>query len=668
MPVHGGLEGVTILLFAAVAAVALVRRFRLPALFGYLLIGIAVGPHGLKWLPHTDVAGALADFGVTFLMFSIGLEFSRPRLFSMRRLVFGLGSAQVAMTILVTMVLAMAFGMGWRYGLALGGAIAMSSTALVARLLAERADLHSTPGRQTMGVLLFQDLAVVPLMIAIPALASERTEVLPALGLALLKATLILAALLFVGQKLMTGWFDLVARQKSTELFMLNVLLLIVGLAFLTSSAGLSLALGAFLGGVLVSETLYRHQVASVIRPFRDVLLGLFFVTIGMQLDLGYIAANPHWTAAMLALVVAGKGFIVLLLSLSIRNSLPTAISTAAQLAQAGEFGFILLAAAASAGLLDPATQQVTLAAMLLSMLIAPLLIEHGDRWSRRLSRESARRAYQQIEEQARQIAEHVIVCGYGRTGQSLARFLDRESIPFIALDTDAQRVRQASAGGEQVLYGDADRREVLLAAGLGRARAVVLTYADIESAVKVLRLVREIQPRLPVIVRAQDDSQLDQLKAAGATEVVPEILESSLQLAMQTLSQLGIPTWRTMEHVREIRGQRYEVLRHFYRSEEDQLRDSRIARLETRRTLEIPAGAAAVGKRFGALELARFAAKLIGFVRAGVRCDEPAAEATVAAGDVIILAGTEEALDAAEQFLLAGDESAARRQAQEAG
>lgn len=664
---QGGLESVTILLIAAVLAVALVRRFRLPALLGYLLVGIVVGPHGLKWLPHIEVGGGLADFGVVFLMFSIGLEFSRPRLLSMRRLVFGLGSAQVGMTILLTMGLAMTFGMGWQYGLVLGSALAMSSTAIVARLLAERADLHSTPGHQTMGVLLFQDLAVVPLMIAIPALASEYTELLPAIGLALLYAALILVGLLFVGQKLMSGWFDLVARQKSTELFMLNVLLLIVGLALLTSAAGLSLALGAFLGGVLISETLYRHQVASVIRPFRDVLLGLFFVTVGMQLDLNYVTANPQWVAAMVALVIAGKGLIVFLLSRLIGNSLPTALSTAAQLAQAGEFGFILIAEAASARLIDPATQQVTLAAMLLSMLMTPLLIEHGNRWSKRLSRHHGRGAHHQIAEKTRQIADHVIICGYGRTGQSLARFLDQETIPFVALDTDPQRVRQASAGGERVLFGDADRREVLLAAGLERARAVVLAYADLESALKVLRAVREIQPQLPVIVRAKDDSQLDQLKAAGATEVVPEILESSLQLAMQTLSQLGVPAARTMERVREIRGQRYEVLRHFYRSEEDHLRDMRTAHLEPRRTLDIPAAADAVGKQYLTLELARFPVKLIGFVRGGVRCDEPADQASVAPHDVIILAGAEASLDAAEWYLLAGSQAEAAQMQQPA-
>ncbi|MBK9083868.1 MAG: cation:proton antiporter [Sterolibacteriaceae bacterium] len=657
---HSGLEGVLILLIAAVLAVWVVRHLHLPALLGYLLIGIAVGPHGLSWLPHTDVTDVLADFGVVFLMFSIGLEFSRPRLFSMWRLVFGLGSAQVAVTILVTVGLAKLFSMTWQYGLVLGSALAMSSTAIVSRLLAERADLHSTPGRQTMGVLLFQDLAVVPLMIAIPALASERAELLPALGLALGKAALILAGLLFVGQKLMSGWFDLVARQKSTELFMLNVLLLIVGLAFLTSVAGLSLALGAFLGGVLISETLYRHQVASVIRPFRDILLGLFFVTVGMQLNLQYVAANPQWIAAMLALVLVGKGVIVFMLSLLIRNQVPTALSTAVHLAQAGEFGFVLVAEAVNARLLDPGTQQVTLAAMLLSMLLTPLLIERGNRWSRRLSKRHGRLAHHDIEEQARQVSSHVIICGYGRTGQSLARFLDRENIPFVALDTDPQRVRQATAGGERVLFGDADRREVLLAAGLERARAVVLAYADLESAVKVLRVVREIQPHLPVIVRAKDDAQLDQLKAAGATEVVPEILEASLQLAMQTLSQLGVPTSRTMERVREIRGQRYEVLRHFYRGEEDQLRDMRTAHLQPRRALEVPSAAHAIGERYLALELTRFPVKLIGFVRHGIRCDDPAEEETVAAGDVIVLDGADPKLEAAEQYLLAGTEPAA--------
>lgn len=652
---HERLQDVLILLTSGLITVAVARQFRLPSLLAYILVGIAVGPHGLERLPHTRETAALADFGVVFLMFTIGLEFNLPRLLAMRRLVFGLGIAQVVATVLVTMGLSIAFAMSWQYGFALGGALAMSSTAIVARMLVERRDLHSTAGQQTMGVLLLQDLAVVPLMILIPALGSKAPALVPAIAVAALKGALVLAGLILIGHKLMRGWFDLVARQRSHELFVLNLLWLVVGLAFLTSWAGLSLALGAFLGGMLVSETVYRHQVDADIRPFRDVFLGLFFVTVGMQLNLSFVIANLSWVIGLLALLIFGKGLILLALSLIMRNPLPTAMKTAVQLAQAGEFGLVLVSEASGAALLDEATQQVAMASMLLSMLLAPVLIEQGNRAARRMTQRNGAISLREIEEQARHIENHVIVCGYGRTGQSLARFLAGENIPFIALDTDPQRVRQATAGGEQVVYGDADRPEVLLAAGLPRAKAVALTYADVASAIKVLHVVREARPDIPIVVRAADDSQLDMLKNAGATEVVPELLEASLMLAMQTLGQLGVPTARTMERVREIRGQRYESLRHFYRSEEDRLRDALTAQPEPRRSIEMPLAAHAVNKSYGQLDLARFSVKLIGFVRRGVRTDKPSESAIVAADDVVILAGEPKKLEAAERFLLAG-------------
>jgi len=652
---HEGLQDVLLLLTAAVITVGLARALHLPPLLAYIVAGMAVGPYSLRWLPHTKEGAAFADFGIVFLMFSIGLEFSLGRLFAMRRTVFGLGATQMVVTILATLALTLIAGQSWSYGFVLGCAVAMSSTAIVMRLLAEREELHSAPGRQTVSVLLLQDLAVVPLMILIPAFGSDPTALAPAVGIALFKGAIILAALILLGQRLMRGWFDFVARQKSHELFVVNLLWLVVGLPFLTASAGLSLALGAFIGGVLISETVYRHQVAADIGPFRDVLLGLFFVTIGMQLNMGNVAANISWVAATVALLVVGKGLIVLVLSLALRNSLPVALNTALHLAQAGEFGFVLVAEAAKASLLDSATQQVVLASMLISMLLSPLLIEHGSRLTVALRRRETGASLQALEDQVRSVQDHVIICSYGRMGQSLARFLERENIPFVALDTDPQRVREATAAGERVVYGDADQQEVLLAAGLRRAKVVVIAYADLATGLKVLRLVRRIDPQIPVIVRAADDSQLDLLRREGATEVVPEILEGSLMLAMQTLSRLGVSPVRAMELVREVRGHRYELLRHFYRAEEDRLRDALAGNVQPRRSIEIPESAYAVGKPYIKLALAELDVKLVGFMHNRVRCDAAADDTTVAAGDVLILAGSSEQLEAAENYLLTG-------------
>ena len=565
---HEGLSVVLVLLTAAVLMVALAKAARLPSMLAYLAIGIAVGPHALGWLQESEQTGRLAEFGVVFLMFSIGLEFSLPRLIAMRWQVFGLGGAQVAATTVATLLIGLTGGIPWQGGLALGAIYAMSSTAIVGRLLAEKLDLHSASGRRTMSVLLFQDLMVVFMLILIPAL-TDTTHLAAALGKALLQTLAVLLLVIVVGRPLIRRWFDLVVRRKSAELFMLNVLWVTIALAFLTEWAGLSLTLGAFLGGMLISETMYRHQVEADIRPFRDVLLGLFFITIGAQLDLAIVWQRIEWVALVLAGLVAGKGLLMLIVTRLAGADNSVAFRTAAQLAQAGEFGFVLLTLAGEHRLLAPEVLQPSLAGMLLSMLIAPLIIERARHWSTHLSQDEWLRhsaALQEVAAHAFNIRNHAIVCGYGRTGQSVARFLYKEKIPFIALDMDAHRVQQALSAGENVVFGSADRREVLLAAGLDRARIVVVTYPDLPSVMKTLGVVRGRRPDLPVIVRAADDSHLDELKRAGATEVVPEVIEGSLMLAAQMLLRLDVPLRRVLHDVEEARGQRYESLRERYR------------------------------------------------------------------------------------------------------
>jgi len=566
---HEGLKIVLALLTAAVLMVALAKVFRLPSMLAYLAIGIAVGPHALGWLQESEQTERLAEFGVVFLMFSIGLEFSLPRLVSMRWQVFGLGGAQVLATTLATMAIAYFGGIPWQGGLALGAIYAMSSTAIVGRLLAEKLDLHSASGRRTMSVLLFQDLMVVFMLILIPALV-DTSHLAAALGTALAQTLAVLLLVIVAGRPLIRRWFDIVVRRKSAALFMLNVLWITIALAFLTDWAGLSLTLGAFLGGMLISETMYRHQVEADIRPFRDVLLGLFFITIGAELDLAVVWQRIEWVALVLAGLVAGKGLLMLIVTRLSGADTSVAFRTAAQLAQAGEFGFVLLTLASGNGLLAPEVVQPSLAGMLLSMLAAPFVIERARAIGERLSRDEWLRhsaALQEVAAHAFGIRDHAIVCGYGRTGQSVARFLYKEKIPFIALDMDAHRVQQALTAGENVVFGNAERREVLIAAGLERARIVVVTSPDVPSAIKVLGIVRARRPDLPVVVRAADDSHLDELKRAGATEVVPEVMEGSLMLAAQTLTRLDVPLRRVLRDVEEARAARYESLRERYQA-----------------------------------------------------------------------------------------------------
>ncbi|MDP2826403.1 MAG: cation:proton antiporter [Sulfuritalea sp.] len=566
---HSHLFAILLLLSAAVGAVAVVRRFRLPSMLAYLTIGIALGPHGLALLAESAEVQGFAEFGVVFLMFTIGLEFSLKRLQAMRSLVFGLGPAQMILTVLGTgLITWFGYGQGWRSGIAVGIAVAMSSTAIVARMLSERFDLHSHSGRQTMGVLLFQDLAVAPCLILLPALAASGDELWRSLGVAAAQAVAVLALLIWLGQKLMGRLFDAVAKIRSNELLVLTTLWIVVGLSFLTAQSGLSLALGAFVAGMLISETVYRHHVEADIRPFRDILLGLFFVTVGMMLDLQYVLANADKLLLAVVLLIGGKAAVMLLVTHMAKTPLVASLRTSAQLAQAGEFGLVLIELARQLQLIGDGAFQITLSAMLLSMFIAPFLIERAARLSGDLGRGDwahKAAAIHNIAVHSLDLGQHVVICGYGRTGQRIAEFLGIEGIPFIALDVDPQRIAEARARGINVVFGNADRPEVLQAAGVSRARAVVVSYPDAHSAERVLRIVRATRPEIPIVVRTADDKDVARLKAAGATEVIPEVLESSLLIAAETLVQAGIPMKKAIRHVRSARAERYASLRDFY-------------------------------------------------------------------------------------------------------
>jgi len=566
---HSSLLSILLLLSAAVGAVALARHLRVPSMLAYLTIGIALGPHGLALLSETAEVGSFAEFGVVFLMFSIGLEFSLKRLQAMRALVFGFGSAQMALTALGTgLVTVLAYGQDWRAGISVGLAVAMSSTAIVARMLSDRFELHSRSGRQTMGVLLFQDLAVGPCLILLPALAASPDQLLRSLSVAAAQAVAVLALLIWIGKKMLGRIFDAAAKTRSNELLVLTTLWVVVGLSFLTAQSGLSLALGAFVGGMLISETVYRHHVEADIRPFRDILLGLFFVTVGMMLDLHFVLANAHKLTLAVALLIGGKAVVMLLITRMAKTPLIAGLRSAAQLAQAGEFGLVLIELASELELVTTGVFQITLAAMLLSMFIAPFLIERAARLSGDLGRgDWAHKAtvIHNIAVHSLDLGGHVLICGFGRTGERIAEFLAIEGVPFIALDIDPQRIAHARAQGINVVFGNADRPEVLQAAGTARARAVVVSYPDAHSAERVLRVVRGTWPALPIVVRTADDTDVARLKAAGATEVIPDVLESSLLIAAETLVQAGIPMERAILHVRAARAERYASLREFY-------------------------------------------------------------------------------------------------------
>ncbi|MDK9724901.1 MAG: cation:proton antiporter [Sterolibacteriaceae bacterium MAG5] len=652
------LQLVLLLLGASVLVVAVFRAMSLPPILGYLLVGAAVGPHAFGLLPASEDARHLAEFGVVFLMFTIGLEFSLPRLIAMKRIVFGLGMAQVAATMAVAVAAAVALGQTWLAGIALGGLLAMSSTAILSKLLADRIELDSPHGREVMGVLLFQDLAVVPLLILIPALSESVTELAGELAAAGLKAAVVLGLVLFVGQRLMSGWFYLVARRRSGELFMLNVLLVTLGLAWLTELAGLSLALGAFIAGMLISETEYRYQVEEDIKPFRDVLLGLFFISIGMMLDFGAIAGNWPAVLGVLALLLAGKLAVAWGLSRAFGAAPGTALRTGLWLCAGGEFGFVLLAEASRTGALAPAVIQPVLAALVLSLLLAPLIVHFSDRIVMRLvASEWLLRSMQLTQIAARTVTaeKHAILCGYGRTGQHLARFLEREGISYVALDYDPERVREAAAAGEPVVFGDCTRTEILMAAGLARASVVIITFAEIDAGLRVLHRIREVRTDVPVVARSREQDDAERLFAAGAAEVVPEALESSVMLATHALALLGVPMHKVIKRLRELREHHYELLRGFFHGATDagdNLHEGQMPRL---RAVSLGAGAWAVGRSLGEIGVEQFGAQVSAVRRRSARGLAVTAELQVEAEDIVVLLGPPKALADAENRLLCG-------------
>lgn len=651
------LEPLLILLAFAVVIVVLFRSLKLPAMLGYLLVGILIGPNALGLISSSEDTTHLAEFGVVFLMFTLGLEFNLAKFSAMRHLVFGLGFAQVAVTSFLIMGLAMLAGSSWQGGFALGGALAMSSTAIVSKLLTDKQELASIHGKNAVGILLFQDLAVVPLLILLPSLNKPADALLTSMGLAALKIVIALGLILYVGQKFMRPWFNLVAKRRSSELFIINVLLVTLGIAYITELAGLSMALGAFLAGMLISETPYRYQVEDDIRPFRDVLLGLFFVTVGMMLNPEVI---QHWgwlVFIMLLILGPGKILVITVLARLLGNNTGHALRVGIYLGQGGEFGFVLLALVSGSHLLPTYIEQVSLAAIILSMIISPFLIQHSEKIVSRLARSEWMNMATNIHKiavQSMQIEGHVIICGFGRSGQGLARLLAKEKLPIFALDLDPNIVQEAKLAGENIVYGDAAKREVLLAAGLMRARALIISYANSHSALTTIAHVREACPDIPIIVRTREDTDVNILREAGANEVVAEVMEGSLMLATHTFIQLGTPLARVLSHIRAVREKRYELLHGFfgntryrdYEQQQDQLH-----------CITLSEGAAAIGQQV--TEINTGLSDLRVYLKS-IRRNEgepfiPTPDEVLQVDDILILQGEMEDLTAADILLLQG-------------
>lgn len=649
-----------LLLTATLVVVVGLRRLRLPLILAFLLVGMAVGPHALGWVAATETTRTLAEFGIVFLLFTLGLEFSLPRMLATRGEVFGLGGLQVAVTTAAVAAIAWNFGLAPEVAILLGGAVAMSSTAIVLRQLTEQDELNRTHGRLAFGTLLFQDLAVVPFLALAGVLASPQDSYTTLeITLAVLKAAIALVIVLAAGRWLLRPMFHEIASSGAPELFTFAVLFVAIGASWATHAAGLTFALGAFLAGMMLAETEYRYQVEAGIRPFRDTLLGLFFVTVGMQFDVpGLLRQLPTVIALLVGLMLV-KTIIATLAARPYAGQWFKALRTGIVLSQGGEFGFALLALLLQNRLIAAEVTQPFLAAITLSMLVSPMLIRHNKRIAQLLLHESgpAQTELGRLEAANKALAarEHVILCGYGRVGQNIARVLESQGFEFIAMDLDPLRVRTARAAGDAVVYGDSSDEGMLQSVGLARANAVVVTFSDPARSLAIVQAVRRKRPYLPILVRTMDDTQLEQLLAAGATEVVPETLEAALTLVSHALLALDVPMSRVIRTIGDIRQQRYKTLRSVFRRESAELIDESHALHEELHTVVLPPGAWSIGRSINEIHDRGAEVSFAAVRRDGIVGRDPDPAMKLREGDVVVLFGTPEAQEHAEAVLLAG-------------
>jgi CPA2 family monovalent cation:H+ antiporter-2 len=652
---------ILILLTASVCVVAAVRKLALPAILGYLAVGMLLGPHALSLAADNETTQLLADFGVVFLVFTLGLEFSLPRLVAMRWEVLGVGGAQVLITTgIVASGAILFFDVAPAVAVLIGGAVAMSSTAIIIAQLTEQSENNRTHGRLAVAICLFQDLSFPLLLALLSALSGgvgsvNAAHILGAIGLSALALLLVLAA----GRWLLRPLFLMIASVRSAELFSLAVLLAVLASAWATQAVGLSLALGAFLAGMMLAETEFRHQVEATIRSYREVLLGLFFITVGMLLDVRLLLRDLPVVMAILVGMLLLKAAVVAVVAKPATKSWFKSLRTGVIVAQGGEFGFALLILLLRKALLDPAIVQPLLAATVLSMVVSPLIIRHNRRITRVILRETGNPQTEAMRQERVTLAaaerEHVVICGFGRVGQNIARVLEQTGFEYIALDVDPYRIRSGREAGDPVVYGDAGQVKVLENVGIAQANVVVITFANPDVALRILRAVRELRIDVPILVRTQDDTKLTELQAAGATEVVPETFEASLMLLSHLLLLVKLPVGAVLRTVNDIRSHRYSMLRQYFRDAHAEHLDETHAFREELHSVILPPHAWAVGRSITDLKERGSEATVNAVRRDGIVGRDPGPDTVFKEGDVVVVYGTPEAVEHAETLLLMG-------------
>lgn len=557
----GPLVEVLIFLLAAVVVVTTIRRLKTSPIIGYLIAGALIGPYGFQLIKDSDSAHSLAELGVIFLLFTIGLEFSFAKLRAMAVDVFGLGGLQVVVAALLIALVVAGLGVSREGAIIIGGGLALSSTAFVLQLLGERGERSSPYGQTALAILLFQDLAIVPLLMLVSLLGSDHGAFWSVLMMATLEASIALTCMVFLGRLILRPLYRLIAEADNSELFVATTLLVILGAGWALNQFDISMVLGAFLAGILLSETEYRHQIESDIRPFKGILLGLFFMTVGMSINPHFVIG--HFLEILIAVfgLLAFKTVSTLCLALLFRRPMVLAVRTGFILSQGGEFGFVLFLAAGTVGILTPQAVQFLLTVVALTMVTTPFAAIGGQKLAETFEKKQ-NRDLTPSQHNVADLSDHIIIAGFGRVGQVVALLLRTAEFKCVALDLDAARVSKCRTSGFEVYYGDASLAAILRAIGIERAKALVVTIDQPASLDRIIAAAREVAPSLRIFTRARDLVHGNQLISKGATEAVPESLEASIQLGSIALISLGVDVDDAQKMVQDIRDDDYAPIR----------------------------------------------------------------------------------------------------------
>jgi monovalent cation:H+ antiporter-2, CPA2 family len=555
------LSDIVILLSAAVLIVGIFRAVRISPVLGYLAAGTLIGPFGLSLISEVEIATSIAEFGVIFLLFLIGLELSFERLRSMRKHVFGFGTAQVALTSMLFALFFLGLGGTETAAIIIGGGLALSSTAIVLQVISEQNEKSSQVGRLALAILILQDIAVIPLLVFVSMIAIPDRELSEVLLETVFKAFACISSIFILGRLLLRPLYRFIASLENTELFSATTLLVLLGVAWLSSLAGLSPALGAFLAGLLIAETEFKPQVEADILPFKQLLLGLFFMTVGMSLDLHMLLDRFASIIGLTIALMGVKALIIMSLCRIFRFNLSIAIHVGLLLSQGGEFAFILFKLAGENKLINNDLAQILLVVVTMSMALTPLIAELGKKIATALEKMSISRPETMIEETV-DLRNHVIVSGFGRVGHTVAKLLESENVPYVVIDIDSLMVSRERKAGLPVYYGDSGRVHVLKALGVERARALIITHNDTRVALQTIAAVRDITPDLPIVARAKNLEKVQKLERAGANLAVAEMFEVSLQMGGALLKEVGISDHEITRIIDIFRAQDYALTR----------------------------------------------------------------------------------------------------------